>query len=88
MGKESGDVAGQQVGFLGRGEVTATGEERHLSSTQAASPAGESFSPYPSVCGRVDCCTALDVHPQMVASVNASGPSSQWWLNRAGLADI
>ena len=33
-------------------------QERHLSSTQAARPAGESFSPYPNVCGRVD-CTAL-----------------------------
>ena len=33
-------------------------QERHLSSTQAASPAGESLSPYPNVCGRVD-CTAL-----------------------------
>ena len=33
-------------------------QERHLSSTQAASPAGESFKPYPNVCGRVD-CTAL-----------------------------
>jgi len=29
--------------------------ERHLSSTHAVNPAGESFSPYPKVWGRVDC---------------------------------
>ena len=33
-------------------------QERHLSSTQAANPAGESCSPYANVWGRVD-CTAL-----------------------------